>query len=189
MQSIDDRDPVPPHERRGLENEPTVREPELTTLTSSAPVREKGKLNDVRDDALGLVDLEAAEIGEIALRLRHVLFAAALLPVVRTKPGAITRRDLHRDAVVRRIDDEAFGPFTERTPLGGIRERPLREVGEVPRSEQLLSQAHCARSAAARMAAATSFGFEIIATWLEGSSMVVAFIFFAKVRSSGGAIM
>jgi len=39
------------------------------------------------------------------------------------------------------------------------------------------------------MAAATSSGFESIATWLVGSSTVVAFIFFANTRSSAAGIM
>src|SRR5438552_17924134 len=37
--------------------------------------------------------------------------------------------------------------------------------------------------------AATSFGFESIGTWLGSSSVVVAFIRFAKKRSSSGAIV
>ena len=36
--------------------------------------------------------------------------------------------------------------------------------------------------------AATSFGFESIGTWLVSNSVVVAFMRFAKKRSSSGAI-
>ena len=38
------------------------------------------------------------------------------------------------------------------------------------------------------MTAATSFGFESIATWLVSSSVVVAFMRLAKKRSASGAI-
>src|SRR6266850_723019 len=38
------------------------------------------------------------------------------------------------------------------------------------------------------MTAATSFGFESIGTWLVSNSVVVAFMRFAKKRSSSGAI-
>jgi hypothetical protein len=38
------------------------------------------------------------------------------------------------------------------------------------------------------MTAATSFGFESIDTWLVSSSVVVAFMRFAKERSKSGAI-
>src|SRR5262245_53387049 len=38
------------------------------------------------------------------------------------------------------------------------------------------------------MTAATSFGFDSIATWLASNSVVVAFIRFAKKRSRSGAI-
>jgi hypothetical protein len=38
------------------------------------------------------------------------------------------------------------------------------------------------------MTAATSFGFESIGTWLVFNSVVVAFMRFAKKRSSSGAI-
>src|SRR5580765_704043 len=38
------------------------------------------------------------------------------------------------------------------------------------------------------MTAATSFGFESIGTWLVSSSVVLAFMRFAKKRSSSGAI-
>src|ERR1700687_6022350 len=42
--------------------------------------------------------------------------------------------------------------------------------------------------AASMMTAATSFGFESIGTWLVSNSVVVAFMRFAKKRSSSGAI-
>jgi hypothetical protein len=38
------------------------------------------------------------------------------------------------------------------------------------------------------MTAATSFGFESMGTWLVAISVVLAFICFAKKRSSSGAI-
>src|SRR5260370_42559366 len=48
---------------------------------------------------------------------------------------------------------------------------------------------HLLFSAAAMIAAATSFGRDCIGTWLVGSAVVVAFIFFAIARWRSGWIM
>src|SRR6267143_2909197 len=109
----------------------------------------------------------------------------------RVRPGPYT------PAARRRIADHQR-PLQERqrsVKLLTARARPFAvyghfsQPGEGSLYDLPLELRYLLASAAARMTAATSFGRDCIATWLVGSAVVVAWIFFAIACSSAGWII